>query len=112
MRVTVARRYRFEAEHHLPDFDAPWNEPHTHLYTVEVVADSGIGVTLVDTDHVDRAWKAIEPVAGSDLNERYAQTTVEVLAALWLVELRAAVWQVREVSVWEDESRCGRASVE
>jgi hypothetical protein len=106
--VSVARRYKFEATHSLPGFEPRWAEPHRHLYTVEVVADSTVEGEL-HTDRIDEAWTAVAHREDPDLNKTHAITTVEGLAADWLLELRASVPQISAVTVWEDDSRWGRA---
>lgn len=114
MRISVARRYEFAAEHHVPHLDPPWCEPHTHDYTVEVVATGPLtdGI-VIDTDRLDALWESmapsLDPDALPDLNDQFEDTTVEGLAALWLGTFRLAFPQVESVTVWEDTRRWGRA---
>jgi 6-pyruvoyl-tetrahydropterin synthase len=120
--VTVARRYTFHGRHHLPQLAAPWNQPHEHLYTVEVEAggpyERGVLVAIVvDTDRIDEAWAALGPPSSdgslvADLDSLYGaeRTTVEALATRWLSELVQKVPQVTAVTVWEDDERWGRAA--
>jgi 6-pyruvoyl-tetrahydropterin synthase len=111
-RLGVARRYTFCAEHHVPGLAEPWSRPHAHGYTVEVEATGepkGEAMMIVDTDAIDAAWAELAPADGSDLNAGYDHTTVEWLASYWLAELRGRVPEVSRVTVWEDETRWGRA---
>lgn len=104
----VARRYRFRASHHIPSLPSPWDVPHEHDYTVEVIA-RGEGRIVVDTDRIDRAWAAFNP--GPDLDRKFGpeQTTVEALAEHWLQAFRRLVPAVYRVVVWEDDDRWGAA---
>lgn len=108
MSAAVARRYRFSAKHHVSGLGERWAEPHGHDYTVEVVAEGLIAPVVVDTDLMDDAWEPIGlRIDGTDLNESVGgPTTVEDLAATFL---RAMPGFVREVTVWEDDDRWGRA---
>lgn len=107
--IHVARRYSFAAEHHIPGLGAPWNKPHWHDYTVEVVANSDTQL-LLDTDRLDEGWNQVRPL-GENLNELYEDTTVEALAVRWFDALRELVGtSVVQVTVWEDDLRWGRVS--
>jgi 6-pyruvoyl-tetrahydropterin synthase len=109
VKVSVARRYVFEAHHHLEDAPSPWCYDHPHHYTVEIVytGDTEDGMTI-DTDVVDVRWRRIAPkFHGRDLNESLpVVTTVENIAA-WL--LNVCFGGASSVTVWEDQSRWGRA---
>ena len=113
MNVSVARLYRFGAYHLVPSLPEPWCSTHYHDYTVEVVAQSSTK-DLVDTDWLDAAWRTIGPDGlpgqARNLNDHFADTTVEALAENWLIEFQAAVPEVVQVTVWEDDTRWGRAS--
>lgn len=108
--IAVARRYRFTAHHRVEALAAPWNRDHWHDYTVEVVAEAGDlnGGIVVDTDRLDEVWKAHHrDFHDQDLNATTeTDTTVEALAALILGYFPDVV---REVTVWEDDTRWGRA---
>jgi 6-pyruvoyl-tetrahydropterin synthase len=109
----VARRYFFDATHHVPAANPPWSEPHDHRYTVEVVAEGhmNLDAMVVDTDDIDAVWKDIHGlVNNADLNEaldKLEETTVEEIS-YWMLEEFKSVGVV-EVTVWEDEDRWGRA---
>lgn len=111
----VARRYRFHATHHVEGLAEPWSSPHGHGYTVEVVAELDGQTTdlVVDTDALDEVWALLEReygLEGSDLNESTpTTTTVEDLARWFLAAFGAVSERVRQVTVWEDEDRWGRA---
>jgi 6-pyruvoyl-tetrahydropterin synthase len=126
--IEVARVYRFRGRHHVPGLAGPWGTPHSHVYTIEVVArvDSVRSFVLlladhdapsrmiVDTAKIDEAW-ALEglpdvPVT-HDLDSIFGaeRTTVEALAARWLVALQRHVGVVRRVVVREDDERWGAA---
>lgn len=109
--IAVARVYRFSAKHHVDGLAEPWCRPHGHGYRVEVVAESAGGTLVVDTDTLDRVWAPLgERMEGSDLNETTPTvTTVEALAGWLLSVFQAEVPLVRQVTVWEDEDRWGRA---
>lgn len=110
--IEVARRYKFTATHHVPELAAPWNEPHEHLYTVEVVAageldDRGI---VIDTDAIDWIWQRLaEQFVERDLNVTIGDTTVEALAVHLLAQF-AVLDPVVRVSVREDDERWGSAA--
>ena len=111
--IEVARRYRFTATHHLPDAPAPWNEPHSHNYTVEVVAagdETDYRGFVVDTDELDVVWESLrERFAGRDLNESLpVVTSVEDIAAHILNHYWTTI--VSRVTVWEDDDRWGMAA--
>lgn len=118
MTITVARRYRFVASHSLAAVGPPWNEPHSHVYTVEVQAAAEANHLadglVVDTEELDSVWQRLRPyveVGEDDLNALYADTSVEGLAAEWLQGFRDRVPRVVAVTVWEDDERWGRAAV-
>lgn len=109
--IAVARRYFFNAEHRVDGLAEPWCSRHEHSYTVEVVAEEqfpAVGTMVVDTDVLDRvAHDVIAPLDGTYLNDSTpTSTTVEELAAWMLSRFDAPV---REVTVWEDDNRWGRA---
>lgn len=116
MRLTVARRYRFEATHQLDGAATPWNLRHGHLYTVEVavsadsVDDDGM---VVDTDALDGVWAVCRrDYEGQHLNDTHSfPTTVENLAADLAQRFRVVAPQGAglAVTVWEDDNRWGRA---
>jgi 6-pyruvoyl-tetrahydropterin synthase len=111
VRTAVARRYRFRATHHVPSLPAPWNEPHEHDYTVEVVASLGIRVdVVVDTNIIDEWWQTLQSrFNGRDLNETLpCMTTVESIA-WWLLRKAPIDAAVTEVTVQEDDDRSGTA---
>jgi 6-pyruvoyl-tetrahydropterin synthase len=106
----VARRYTFSAHHHVEGLAEPWCSDHWHDYTVEIVAEQQAladGSMVIDTDELDRVWKTEFAFEGRDLNDMTpTSTTVEALAA-WILYHFPDV--VREVTVWEDDDRWGRA---
>lgn len=109
--IAVARRYRFRAHHHIEGLAERWSEDHWHDYTVEVVAETEElpdGFMVVDTDALDHIWEAHRvSYHGRDLNRTTdTNTTVEALAALILGYFPDVV---REVTIWEDATRWGRA---
>jgi 6-pyruvoyl-tetrahydropterin synthase len=113
MKQVVARRYFFRAKHHVAGLPAPWCDPHQHDYTVEVVAEhQGLAVSMVvDTDRLDATWGGLaDDLSDSSLNDTTpTTTTVEDLSAWLLGVFSTAHPAVREVTVWEDASRWGRA---
>lgn len=109
--IAVARCYTFTAHHHVEGLAKPWSDDHWHDYAVSVVAEKQApadGSMVIDTDELDRVWKPLLDVMDSeDLNEATpTNTTVEALAA-WILGHFPDV--VREVTVWEDATRWGRA---
>lgn len=109
--IAVARRYTFAAHHHIEGLAEPWCHDHWHEYTIEVVAETEElpdGSMVIDTDELDAIWKQHKPLfRDRDLNDSTpTNTTVEALAA-WV--LGHFPDEVREVTVWEDTQRWGRA---
>jgi 6-pyruvoyl-tetrahydropterin synthase len=111
--IAVARRYTFTAHHHVEGLAEPWCRDHWHDYTVEVVAElqapPGRSVVVTDTDELDRIWAdhLRSMFEGRNLNDSTpTSTTVEALA-VWILSFFPDV--VREVTVWEDTTRWGRA---
>jgi 6-pyruvoyl-tetrahydropterin synthase len=107
----VARRYPFRAHHHIEGVAEPWCHDHWHDYIVEVVAEAQAppdGSMVIDTDELDRIWyDRLESRFRGDLNQSTpTTTTVEALAA-WILYHFPDI--VREVTVWEDDDRWGRA---
>jgi len=112
----VAKKWTFDAAHHLPDHDGKCRNEHGHTYTVEVSvwgvvqptrgrSDDGM---VLDFGDLSRVWKsAIEPLLDHrDLNETVGArgcwpTTAENLAH-WIGEsfIDSGV-EVAAVSVWE-----------
>lgn len=92
MKTLIAKRYTFEAAHHLPNHDGPCARPHGHSYTVEVgvlgnpkpiegSADEGM---VCDFAVLDRAWSELAlRLDHRDLNDSLpvVRTTCELLAA-------------------------------
>jgi hypothetical protein len=107
--VTVARRYHFQAQHHIPEL-AGYDEPHWHDYTVEIVVLSD-PVRLSDTARLDAWWVRQPDHDGADLNTIYEHTTVEWIAATLLGNaIESFVHPVISVMVREDDEREGRAT--
>jgi 6-pyruvoyl-tetrahydropterin synthase len=108
--IEVARRYFFHATHYIEGAPHPWCEPHEHDYTVEVVAagePDSLGF-VIDTDELDAKWRQLEPRFNHrDLTDTLPfLTSVENIASFLLSEFPDA----RRVTVWEDDSRWGRAT--
>ena len=108
MTITVARRFHFVAEHHIPGLPG-YDKPHEHLYVVEVKAASD-RVEFFDTAKIEEWWASLPEHDGEDLNGIYELTTVEVIAADLLTSAREALGDaIVAVTVWEDHARWGRA---
>src|SRR5436190_20399682 len=111
MKQRVARTYRFYGRHALTSVGPPWNEPHAHLYTVEVVAeaDVGAGGLVVDTELIDEAWEYLglpdKSIGEHDLNASFDDTSVEGLSRMWFEQMSRRVPQVAGVTVKEDDTR-------
>lgn len=108
MTITVARRFHFVAEHHIPGLSG-YDEPHRHLYVVEVEAASDL-TDYFDTAKIEEWWASLPEHDDGDLNGIYKLTTVEFIAA----ELLGSAWRalgdaIVAVTVWEDHVRWGRA---
>ncbi len=101
MKTTVGRTYRFRAVHSLPDFPEPFNHPHQHDYTVELVASGGL-----DTDLLDEWWMSRGLVNDEAMDNRFRPSTVENIAELLLGDCPSSVLSV---TVWEDKQRWGKA---
>lgn len=112
--IAVARRYTFTAAHRVEGLPEPWCSTHEHRYTVEVVCERELGKgesIVIDTDVLDAVGYALaNDLDGQDLNDATpTDTTVEGLAAWLLGRFSEAAAHVREVTVWEDDTRWGRA---
>lgn len=114
----VARRYTFSATHHLDGLPPPYCDPHSHLYTVEVVAEGELDDDgmVIDTAALDARWDEYRRhFEGQDLNVTLRDdgpTTVEQISDNLLHVFRRDVSEmVVEVTVWEDSDRWGRARV-
>lgn len=108
--IEVARRYFFNAVHHLEGMPEPWGSTHGHKYTVEVVAagePDSLGM-VVDTDLLDQRWHRLkESFEWQDLTDTLpCLTTVERIASFLLHNFPEA----QRVTVWEDDDRWGRAT--
>lgn len=100
--TAAGRLYRFQAVHSLPDFPPPWSRTHGHHYTVEVAGD-------FNHEAADALWDEMKSLYEyGDLNDVLVPTTVEALAHHFLGEF-ATVEGIRQVTVWEDDNRWGRA---
>lgn len=114
--IEVARRYHFRGVHSVPQLaDTIWAEPHHHDYTVEIVALSSAPLGL-DTDKIDHAWEQIRPQEQGypvRMDKVYGaeNTTVEMLAQMWLNEMLSKVRNVKKVTVWEDGDRWSSATL-
>jgi 6-pyruvoyl-tetrahydropterin synthase len=111
--IAVARRYQFNARHRVEGLPEPWCDTHAHRYTVEVVCESHLAPEesiVIDTDVLDAVGYGLAiDLDGQDLNDATpTDTTVESLA-IWMLGLFGEVADVREVTVWEDYTRWGRA---
>jgi 6-pyruvoyl-tetrahydropterin synthase len=115
--LQVARLYRFTATHHVDGLSEPWNKPHVHNYTLEIVGqgepdENGI---IIDTDLWDAELaQVLEELDGGNLNEIVGgPTTVEDLARhfLAIMEWEEENSMVVQATVWEDDERWGRATV-
>jgi 6-pyruvoyl-tetrahydropterin synthase len=110
--IEVARRYFFVATHSLPGVEG-YDEEHGHRYTIEVVARGssldGEGM-VIDTAALDRIFEPmVKGWSGSNLNDYFAPSTVEVIADELLGEVDHLP-NAYAVTVWEDDERWGRAS--
>lgn len=106
--ILVARRYRFEAEHALPDMPG-YDERHAHRYLVEVVLRSRPEPEF-NTDELDAAWARLQPKHRAFLNDTLLDTTVEGLALAWFEALALEFSDLLAVSVCEDDERWGRVT--
>lgn len=117
MRATIAKRYSFDAAHHLPDHDGKCRRLHGHTYGVEVVLEGEIrdepghpkNGMVVDYGEVDDVLKPVlATLDHQDLNQLISlangPTTAENIA-LWLARLlRDQLPGLREVRVSETPS--------
>lgn len=78
---------------------------HGHHYTVEVVG-------TFNHEDADELWigDMLPEYDGENLNDVFALTTVEEFAARLLSRFAANIEGVRQVTVWEDDDRWGRAT--
>lgn len=120
--ATIAKTFRFEASHVLPNHAGKCSRPHGHSYVLVVEAagpvrpadgSSSEGMVL-DFSELDLAWKStVEPLVDHRyLNEQMPNdllpTTAENIAR-WLLELfRKRVDQVTAVTVWETATSWAR----
>ena len=101
--VTVARRFHFDAAHHLPRHPGRCRHVHGHGYELEVHwrgpvdPESGMVVDFADLEREvdERVLKALDH---TDLNDRFENPTAENVAVwIWdrLVEAGLPIHEVR-----------------
>lgn len=115
----VAKTFRFEAAHHLPNHGGKCARPHGHSYRAEISAHGAIRASdgspeegmVLDFDALSALWKGhFHPVLDhQDLNDLMPVPTAENLAA-WIGERLTGLglnWS--KVTVWETDTN--RATV-
>lgn len=103
----------------MPHLAPPWNQPHDHHYTVEVVAARRYLTTglVVDTDVLDQIWTDLGLARDGhivNLNDLFGEfgTSVEWLSTELFQKFKTKVKEIVEVTVWEDNNRWGSAAGE
>ena len=103
MRISVTRRYGFEAAHVLPWHNGKCSRPHGHSYRLEVrvegpVDERGVVIEFGDVDAVVNT-QILQLLDHTDLNDTISNPTAENLA-LWIAERLAPLpWSV--IELWE-----------
>jgi 6-pyruvoyltetrahydropterin/6-carboxytetrahydropterin synthase len=106
--MRVAREFRFEAAHSLPDHPGKCRRLHGHGYRLTVVCEApvdprtGISIDFADLKRVVEEH-VIEPLDHTFLNETIAVSSAENVAAWIFDRLRRAGLPVREVVLHETE---------
>lgn len=110
MRISVVRRYRFEAAHSLPWHLGKCSRVHGHSYVLEVevagrLDDRGVVMDFAEVDdivdrHVLEGPKGLDHV---DLNERLANPTAELIAVHIGERLDSAGLSWTRLRLWETE---------
>jgi 6-pyruvoyltetrahydropterin/6-carboxytetrahydropterin synthase len=105
--------FRFSAAHRLPYHHGKCANAHGHNYAVEVTAtgvvhptdpfDSESGMVKDFYNITKDAIKVILKYDHTDLNEAFPNPTAEVLALVWLTQLRELDPWYTKVTVWETD---------
>jgi 6-pyruvoyltetrahydropterin/6-carboxytetrahydropterin synthase len=90
MKLSICKRFKFDAGHNLPDYDGPCRRPHGHTFLLEVEMKGTINpdthmlmdfkdlkhwVESVVIDHLDHSW----------LNDNISYPTAEEIL-VWIYE--------------------------
>lgn len=110
MRISVVRRYRFEAAHKLPWHPGKCSRVHGHSYVLEVevagpVDARGVVMDFAEVDAVV-GQQVLDGPTGldhADLNDRLANPTAELLATHIGERLVAAGLNWSRLRLWETE---------
>lgn len=104
MEFEIARRFTFDAAHHLPWHAGACRKVHGHTYTLDVVVRGPLDVrgVVVDFADLDAAVRLIvERLDHTDLNLLFENPTAELIAADVYSRLIDAGLAVSEVVLWE-----------
>ncbi len=104
MEFEIARRFTFDAAHHLPWHSGACRKVHGHTYTLDVVVrgpldDRGIVMDFADLDAAVRT--VVERLDHTDLNLLFENPTAEMIAADVYRQLINAGLAVSEVVLCE-----------
>ena len=112
MKLEKTARFRFDAAHHLPDYDGKCKKVHGHTYFFEVCCagseldENGM---LFDTEDLEEIVKEriLSKLDHSDLNETLENPTAENIA-IWIYgQLKDSIknerYQLKEIKVQEGE---------
>lgn len=121
--ATIAKRYRFEASHVLPNHAGKCSRLHGHSYEVELelhgelvekegASDEGM---VIDFGVVSAVWSGVhDHLDHRHLNEvvpaPFQPPTAEHIAAFILTELRPVLPFLEAVTVWETRTSWARVS--
>ncbi len=109
MSISVVRRYRFEAAHHLEWHPGKCRRLHGHSYVLEVevtgeLDDRGVVMDFAEVDEVVAVvLRGPDGLDHEDLNERLPNPTAELVAVLIGQRLDAAGLRWTRLRLWETD---------
>ena len=122
MKISVTKEFRFEAAHHLPNYDGACRNLHGHSYKLEVEVAGIVGSLtgmIIDFSDLKNTVKmlVISPYDHSDLNNHFDMPTAENMCSEIFKRLSSAInnqefIKVVRVRLWETSTSYAEAKAE
>ena len=110
--MIVTTQTRFEAAHHLPEYDGPCRAPHGHSYRVRVTIDGEVDKKTHMVVDFAKVKDIVRQFDHCNINDTLAYPTAERMVEFFCSQLQSlGSFDTIEVELWETEGCSAKAKV-
>jgi 6-pyruvoyltetrahydropterin/6-carboxytetrahydropterin synthase len=107
MKLTISKKFRFEAAHYLPNYKGDCHKLHGHSYILEILVkgqvDEETGMVLDFKELKNTVqFKIIDILDHEDLNKLFPNPTAENIL-IWIVRRLLPEIPISKARLWETE---------